>query len=53
LLHSRHGQLMRANGRKVNQNCFDGGDLGVHTLDGGVVGLDAVLRARLTPVQHH
>ena len=31
LLHRRHGKLMRANGRKVYQNRFDGGDLGVHT----------------------
>jgi hypothetical protein len=30
---------MRANGWEVNQNRFDGGDLGVHTWNVGVEGL--------------
>ena len=36
LLHGRHCQLMRANGREVYENRFDVGDLGVHTWSGGV-----------------
>lgn len=39
LLHRRHGELMRANGREVNQNRFDGCDLGVHTWNVGMEGL--------------
>jgi hypothetical protein len=31
LLHRRHGELMGANGRKVDQDGFDGSDSGVHT----------------------